>query len=146
MEITYFEFIGSLKKYIEDKTGVKTIWRYFGYKRPSDYGYIEIEYVNSNFNELTKSKELIHEDVFLNIGIHGLNLTELSHNHKSVMDILMYANIPLYSSEYEKVGTFSIEHINGVSNIMTGTRSEDLSNTHRLYIDVSIPLAHFKRN
>lgn len=144
MDITYFEIIGSLRKHIEEVTGVKTIWRYYGYIKPEEESYVEIEYVNSNLTEVTKTKELIDEDVFLNIGVHGGGLTQLSRNHKAIMSILQYGSIPLYNDSFKQIGTFSIESINGVSNIMTGTHSENLTDTHRLYIDVAIPIAHVK--
>lgn len=145
MELTYFEFIGSLRKYLQETTGTKTIWKYYGYKKPTEKPFIEIEYVNSSLNELTKSKELIHEDIFLNVGIHGVSITELSKVHKSVMPILMYDTIPIINSDLEEIGKFSVENINGVSNIMYGTQVEDESSTHRLYIDISIPVAHVKK-
>lgn len=145
MELTYFELIGSLRKYFQDTTDIKTVWKYYGYKKPTEKPFIEIEYVNSSLNELTKSKDLIHEDIYLNVGIHGGNITELSDVHKSVMPILMYANIPIINNKLETIGKFSVENINGVSNIMYGTQVEDDSNTHRLYIDISIPLTHVKK-
>ena len=143
MVITYYEIIGSLRHYLQDTTNVPTIWKYYGYSKPDTKPFAEIEYVVSTEDIKTKTKELITEDITLVIGVHGDTMSEMSLAYKDIISILRYGNIPIYNEDFEKIGSFSPE-VENVSNIMFGTHEENEGNTHRLYIEVSVPIYHVK--
>lgn len=145
MAITYGDFIFSLRTYIEEETGITTVWRFPGYNRPKDNPFIGIEFVNSVSNSQTKLDELITEDVFINLANYASNVVELYDIQAELNEILRYHTIPLNGTDGSSKGRFNVDRIIATNQIAYGTDVQDETNQHRIYTDFAVGLHHIKK-
>lgn len=144
-KITYGILLHSLRKYIEDTTGLPTIWRYVGYKPPSSLNFMTISFVNSAFNTRTKMKELVDERIFFNISTAAQDVVTLDKQQSQLTEILMYHKIPLLDYEGNQHGVFSVTDITAINHIDYGTEVEKESDRLRSYTDFYVDVNHIKK-
>lgn len=141
--ITYGHFITGLRYYIEEITGVTTVWRYPGYKAPPK-PFLALEMTNTTFDEPTKMSELVEQTIYLNLAHYATDVISHAKMTGVINDILLHHTIPLMDSEGEIVGSFNVSRINSELNIPDGTWAEDETNTIRTYTDFSVELSHVR--
>lgn len=145
MAITYASFIIGLRIYLEEQTGVTTVWRYPGYTPPTERPFIAVEFVNSVPQNPTKLNDLITEDVFLNIANYSNDVLELDEIQAKINEVLRYHRIPLRDSSGQEIGKFGVDRIIAINNLSHGAAIEDETNTHRIYTDLAVGLNHIKK-
>lgn len=143
--ITYGVLINSLRKYIEDTTGVTAVWRYIGYKPPSSGDYVAVEFVNSVYTSETKLKELVNERVFFNLSNIAKDVVSLDIRQGKLIEILMYHRIPLINYSGQVIGEFSVTDITAVNQIGDGTQIETETGRLRTYTDFYVDVNHIKK-
>lgn len=143
--ITYGVLIASLRKYIEDTTGVTSVWRYVGYKAPVSGDYVAIEFVNSAYRSETKMKELVNERVFLNLMNVAKDMVSLDVRQGALIEILLYHKIPLINYSGETIGEFSVTDITAVNQLGDGTEIETETGRLRTYTDFYVDVDHIKK-
>src|SRR5699024_10304464 len=120
MAITYASFIIGLRMYLEETTGVTTVWWYPGYVPPKERPFIAVEFVNSVPQNPTKLNELITEDVFLNIANDSNNVVESAEVQAGIDEMLGYQTIARGDSSGEGGGRVNGERDRAANKRCTG--------------------------
>lgn len=142
--VTYNNFIIGLRHYLEEQTGLPAVWRYPGYIAPESKPYYVIEQITNGFSTQTKLKELVHETIFLNVGLFASDVVTHADAYAKLIETLQYHSIPLFDTKGEQIGTFSVSSIDGTTTIPDGTWSEDETNSIRTYTEFRVELDHIK--
>lgn len=143
--VTYANFIIGLRSYLEQVTGVTTIWKYKGYTLPDERPFITVDYVNSTYNESTKLKELVKQTIYINIGNYGADVISIAETQAKIMEVLQYHAIPLMNSEGEVIGSFSVDRVTGENDYPFGVDVEQESQSFRIFTDIAVELDHVKK-
>lgn len=142
--VTYGNFILSLRRHIEEKTGITTVWRYPNYNAPEE-NFIGLEFVNTTYNNPTKLKELINQNIYLNIALFTSDILSQIKINDVLTKILLYDRIKLFDVSGETViGYFSISRINASTNINDGNDVSNVNHLIRTYTDIVVELDHIK--
>lgn len=144
-KISYGILLHSLRKYIEDTTGLPTVWRYVGFKPPSTPDFMTIQFVNSAFNTRTKLRELVDERIFFHISTAATDVVTLDKQQSKLTEILMYHKIPLLDYEGNQHGIFSVTNITAINQIDYGTQVEQETERLRSYTDFYVDVNHIKK-
>lgn len=143
--VTYANFIIGLRSYIEETTGVTTVWKYKGYTPPDELPYITVDYVNSVYNEDTKLKDLVSQTLYFNVGNYGNDVVSIADTQSKIMEILRYHSIPLMDNDGEVIGAFSVSRVTGEMDYPYGTEVEQETQSFRIFTDIAVELDHVKK-
>ena len=137
--VNQYDFLTSIKLYIEDKLGLPCDIVTDGYKWREDKPFCTIEQSSGNISYNVKGREAVESIYRAQIGLHASNGVERMRLQERVNDALMFGNIPYYDfnkSAEVPVGFFSVE----IENVMP-MPADDIakqSKRHTVYFDVEI--------
>lgn len=145
--ITPQDMAAALRMAVEEELGTYTVVREYGARQPSDdyLPYATVQYMNSNYINDTKGKQLIMQRPFFVIGIHTATYEELGEMSDKLRYLLYYGTFDIYSKEGELLGKFSIEDFDGDEAPLTYNDYEETSERNRLYFDVSTTITTVKQ-
>lgn len=144
--ITSYNLEISLRKYLIDKYGFPVVLKKQGWKVPDSKPFFTVRSTVSDYAMLTKNKELIQENVLIEIGSFADSAHELAPMVANVKMDVLYANIPLLDNDGTEIGKFSFASIISDSEVIDDVQVvEDETNTSRRYIEASTSIALYKR-
>ena len=145
--ITSYNLEISLRIFLENKYGYPTVLKKQRWKVPDTKPFMTIESPTSTYNMLAKDKELIQENVLLEIGCFADSEHELNALFSKVKLDILYVNIPLLDDDGIEVGKFSFSEIVADSGIIDDVQTvEDETNLSRRYLEARTHLALLKTN
>lgn len=143
--VTYADILIGLRTYIEETTGLPTVWRYPSYQKPASRNFYAIEFVNNGYTKDTKLTELVTESVYFNVANYASDVVALADNQRKLNDIMWNHTIPLINTDGEAIGSFNVSDVIGTTTINYGTHSEEESETIRSYTDIKVELTHIRQ-
>lgn len=144
--ITSYNIVVSMRKYLIDKYGLKTVIKTMGWKVPKERPFYSVSSPTTNHLTLAKNKELIHGVVLVEVGCYADSLVELNEITTNVKSDILYSTIPLLSDSGEVIGAFSFSEIVGDTEI-TDDDTQPVQNEtvrNRRYIEARASIAMVK--
>lgn len=144
--ITSYNIEISMRKYLMDKYGHPAVLKKQGWKVPDNKPFFSLHCPISTYNMLSKNKELIQENVLIELGIFTDTMHELADIHSDVKLDILYEAIPLLDASGTVIGKFSFAEMVSDSGIIDDVQSpENETALNRRYIEARLHLALFKR-
>lgn len=143
--VTYGTILSSLRAYLEEVTGVTSVWRYNGYTPPESDEYIAIRMANEVYESQTKLDELVTASIYFNLASYSPDVVTQDITQQKITEVLMYHTIPLYDYSGNQIGSFAVSRITGVNSIPYGTGVESESTHIAVYTDFVVEVDHIKK-
>lgn len=142
--ITSYNIEISMRKYLIDKYGHPAVLKKQGWKVPEAKPFFTVHCPISTYNMLSKNKELIRENVLIELGSYADTLHEMESIHSSVKLDILYGSIPLLDDSGTVIGKFSFTEMVSDSGIIDDVQSpENETSLNRRYIEARMHLALF---
>lgn len=134
----------SLRKFIEERTGVDSIIHYNGIKLPGNLPFVKVRAVLSPHRYVSKGRETIATDFNFEISLHDKSFSELTKNQDGLRRLLLFEDIPYYRRNGERVpdASFSAEIRN--ENHVSAEDITDKTSKHRVYFEITVEGTHHK--
>jgi hypothetical protein len=135
----------SLRKYIESKTGINTVWVYDGVKLPKVKPFVTIEQMQNNTTVISKQREAVRTVYRFQIGLFATSATDRALKQDEIKRVLLFDEIELLDATTPDT---ALGFFNANITAEVPLPAEDISdetNKHRVYFDVEIDVT-FNKN
>jgi hypothetical protein len=134
----------SLRKHIESKTGINTVWVYDGVKLPKVKPFVTIEQMQNNTTVISKQREAVRTIYRFQIGLFATSAIDRARKQDEVKRVLLFDEIELLDATTPDT---SLGFFNANITAEVPLPAEDVSdetNKHRVYFDVEIDVTLHK--
>lgn len=134
----------SLKKFIEDSTGIPSKIITTELENPKEFPYVYIRNVPSNYEVLSKGRETVEATYNFEIILYNNSKLEMNTNKQKIMRLLMFESFKYYTSNGEATKQY-LEVDSGVFESPTFVDAlENLSAYYQVSYDFRVITTHHK--